>query len=683
MKHKLLILLMIAFSAQVWSQEGPVAVDDYFHAKAGDTITINVRENDYHPDGLNFKVQVASNCLSHTDSTITFYIDYHNYWMGYMLEDTLKTHYILVDENNLSGMDAQGFVFVLIEPHLCCNYLDINNIQAYIEPLGDYFINKTGNDTTSPTFEFPKRSGNNTIKCADLWVGGIDDIGDIAYSSENHWQGGWFINSGPLNVVGTELSSDHQTFIKWSKVWKLTKEEVEYHASHFLEEGYEPIEDIATWPAHGDPTLHQAEELAPYVDVDGDGHYNPMNGDYPLIRGDQCTYYILNDVLLKGSWFKLDTHQGLGFEYHVMSYAFHSDKSTALNNTIFVSYKIYNRSNHTYRDTYIGCDANISIGNKLDNFMGCDVERSAYYGYNGDDYDEDYYGNNPPTQAVVLLGGPLLDANGQDNPIGECNESINGVGFGDGVVDNERFGMTGFVAYNDEYTNNQGNPYASPSTYYYLQGLWLDGTSVQYGGDGSFSNGACGPNARFMFPGTSDPCHWGTGGVPPQGQENWTEITAGNTPRDRWGVGSMGPFTFEPGSMERIDIAYVASFADPGETAVETLMRSVDEVRAKYLENPTYFGYQWLGMEQNQINPQENKLVVYPNPVSNNLTFSYNENGGEANYILTDMMGKIEMTGKPDRNESHTLDVSQLNPGIYVLSVISDNGNYTTKVIKY
>ncbi|PKP31388.1 MAG: hypothetical protein CVT99_09590 [Bacteroidetes bacterium HGW-Bacteroidetes-16] len=112
-------------------------------------------------------------------------------------------------------------------------------------------------------------------------------------------------------------------------------------------------------------------------------------------------------------------------------------------------------------------------------------------------------------------------------------------------------------------------------------------------------------------------------------------------------------------------------------------MRSVDEVRAKYLENPTYFGYQWLGMEQNQINPQENKLVVYPNPVSNNLTFSYNENGGEANYILTDMMGKIEMTGKPDRNESHTLDVSQLNPGIYVLSVISDNGNYTTKVIKY
>ena len=682
MKHKILILLMIAFSAHAWSQEGPVAVDDYAYAKAGDTITINVLENDYHPEGLNFRISVTSNCLSHTDSTITLYIDYHNYWTGYMLEDTMKAHYILVDENNLSGIDAQGFVFVFIEPHLCCNYLDINNIKAFIEPLGDYFINKSGHDTTSPTFEFPKGSRNNTIRCAGLWAAGIDEKEVLAFSAENENSGDIYIYSGPLGFDGENLSNDYETSVKWNKVWKLTKEEVGYHVMHYWEEGYEPLEDIATWPAHGDTNINQAAELAPYVDVDGDGVYKPMMGDYPLIRGDQCTYYIINDVKFNKMNYNEIIRRGLGFEYHVMSYAFHIDKSTALNNTIFVSYKIYNRSIHPYHDTYLGVRTNLAIGNKLDDFLGCDVARSAYYGYNGDNFDEDYYGNNPPAQAVVLLGGPLQDANGVDDPSGECNESVNGVGFGDGIADNERFGMSGFIAFIHDHSINQGNPGPSPLIYNYLNSQWIDGTPVEYGGDGSSINGAYGPNARFMFPGTSDPCHWGTGGVPPQGQENWTEITAGNTPRDRWGVGSMGPFTFESGTMERIDIAYVASFADPGETAVETLMRSVDEVRAKYLENPTYFGYQWLGMEENQINPQENKLVVYPNPVTNNLTFSYKENGGEANYILTDMMGKIEMTGKPDRNESHTLDVSQLNQGIYILSITTNNGRSVAKVIK-
>lgn len=684
MKHKLLILIMVAFSTQAWSQEGPVALDDYAYAKAGDTITINVLENDYHPEGLNFRISVASNCLSHTDSTITYYIDYGAYRNGYMLQDTLAALYVLIDENGFNGENALGLVEILIEPVLCCNYLDINNIKSYIQPFGNQFFRKDSRDT-SASFEFPKGSGKSTLNCSALWVAGMYESNTICSSMEMTGVGDMWFNPGPFSIDGIHLSTDYQTMLEWTKVWKLTKEQVEFHALHYWEEGYEPIEDIVTWPAHGDPTLHQTEELAPFVDVDGDGQYNAVLGDYPLIRGDQCIFFIIHD---NGAPENNNDpyHAGLGLECHVMAYEFYNENSLAMNNTVFLSYKIYNRSDNTYDDTYIGLYAHFAIGNMLDDYLGCDVSRGAFYGYNGDNYDEGGYDENPPAQAVVLLGGPLMDANGTDDPQGQCNESINGVGFEDGIVDNERYSMSYFTSFNSNYyldsINIQGTPYAPVQIYNCLQGRWLDTTNITYGGGGCPATGSYGPDARFMYPGLSDPCNWGTGGVAPNGPLDWTEISADNLPGDRYGTGSMGPFTFEPGTMERIDIAYVASFADPGETAIETLMRSVDEVRAKYLENPTYFGYQWLGMEEKQIDPQENKLVVYPNPVNSQLTFNYNVTDTKADYLLTDIMGIVILHGTLDNREQHIIDVSKLKTGIYILTVLTVNGNYTSRVIK-
>ena len=46
--------------------------------------------------------------------------------------------------------------------------------------------------------------------------------------------------------------------------------------------------------------------------------------------------------------------------------------------------------------------------------------------------DPGAYGDYPPAQGIVILGGPYMDADGIDNPDNECDESINGVGFGDG-----------------------------------------------------------------------------------------------------------------------------------------------------------------------------------------------------------------------------------------------------------
>lgn len=99
------------------------------------------------------------------------------------------------------------------------------------------------------------------------------------------------------------------------------------------------------------------------------------------------------------------------------------------------------------------------------------MQRGLGYCYNGKAVDGtgqiEAYGDQPPAIGIDFFQGPYMDPDGIDNPkyniytdadgntIYEqiCDESINGVNFGDGIVDNERFGMRRFV-----YHNNTGVP---------------------------------------------------------------------------------------------------------------------------------------------------------------------------------------------------------------------------------
>lgn len=84
-----------------------------------------------------------------------------------------------------------------------------------------------------------------------------------------------------------------------------------------------------------------------------------------------------------------------------------------------------------------------------------------------------------------------------------------------------------------------------------------------------------------MFPGTTDPLGWGTGGVP---QPNWTEQTANNTPNDRRFVESAGPFILKPGAVNNITVGVVwarSTGGDPFES-VETLRRADDKAQALF-----------------------------------------------------------------------------------------------------
>jgi len=677
MKRFLSLLTLLVSSVIVFGQIYPVAVNDYAEVQLEEALTINVVANDYHPDGKSFRIFNADNCQSFTDSTITFNkFDYDTYYNKF---DTIRINYRLVDEDGSFGYESFGKVLITIDNQQSFDYLEINNIRARIQPSANQFWPGPGNDFA--IYEFPKGTGKTSMFNTTLWVGGLDEANNLRLAAERYKQWGHDFWPGPLSVDGGMVSIDTATVIDWYRVWKLTKEEVEYHRLHYTDYNYMPSEAIRTWPAHGDPELNQASYLAPFIDVDGDSIYNPWFGDYPLIRGDECIYFIVNDVRTHDE----SGGEQIGLEIHGMAYEFLNDEVAPMNNTLFLSYKVFNRSPFNLKDCYIGIFSDIDLGYAFDDYVGCDVGRGAFYGYNGVPIDgngePEAYGENPPAQGVVILGGPLIDENGIDDPDDQCDEGINGVGFGDGTADNERYGMTNFVYFNNT-ASATGDPSIAPEYYGYMQGIWKDGTSMEYGGNGHVSSGAYGPAADFMFPGLSDPCNWGTGGEEPYGPIEWTEETAGNIPSDRRGLSAMGPFTFEAGSMERIDFAFVSAFPEDGNTSVETLKEYIDVVKGEYYEDPTYFGYQWLDVDEKPDDLRDNMVNVYPNPAADQLTFSCSSLTEKSNYKVISITGKTMIEGIIQPMEEIELQISELNSGLYILVISDGEKTYSSKLLK-
>ena len=457
--------------------------------------------------------------------------------------------------------------------------IDINNVKTTLYGTGNFFRIRGGENTEQGYF-VPSTGDASTIFQNTLWIGGLDADDSLHLAAVRFNQVGEDFWSGPLRV--TDASTDIFNVMNYHHVWKVSRAEIE---TLIANPGGDIPEDILTWPGNGNVADGFAATLAPFVDVDGDGVYDPHNGDYPDILGDMALFCIYNDnydFYNNGYVHHGESGGGaLGIEVHCMLYGFNAPDDEILNNTLFMRQWIYNRSSNDYHDTYIGSWTDFDIGYARDDYNGCNVQHGYYYGYNADDFDGDgepgSYGANPPAQVIMILGGPTMNPDGLDNPKYDSNgnqivdESINGIGFGDGVIDNERLGMTGYF-YHENTAAMNGDPEEAQHYYNLLRGIWKSGDHVQYGGYGfPGAPGTVGPECKFMFPYDSDPYNWGTGGVMPNGGYNqngfyWSEETGDNgqpnTPGDRRGLASSGPFTFGSGTVQVIDRAYITCWLE-------------------------------------------------------------------------------------------------------------------------
>ena len=393
--------------------------------------------------------------------------------------------------------------------------------------------------------------------------------------------------------------------------------------------------------------------LAPFWDNNDDGLYNPADGDYPFydldgilpcgttrelrrprLYGDGTAWWVYND---RGNIHAGPNGEAIGME--IRGQAFQFSTNDAMNDMSFYNYALINRSTYTLVDTYFGVYADGDLGQAGDDYVGCHVSKGIGYFYNGDAVDgtgEAFaYGANPPAIGIDFFEGPYQDPNGKDDcsswdaqsnlVCNDCvlNGNINGLNFGDGIVDNERWGMRRFVYYTGG-GGVTGDPNTPPHFYNYLRGYWQDNERMLYYGNGHPSGGANGPITDFMFPRETDPCGWGQGGIP---MPIWTEETSGNEPADRRLLQSSGPFVLEPGAVNDITVGLVwARSYEGGLLASVDKMLQSDEKAQRLFEN-CFQVVDGPDAPELTIVEQDQKLIfhIWNKTSSNNFMEAYKE----------------------------------------------------------
>ena len=603
-------------------------------------------------------------------------------------------------------------------PSSSYDWLDINNVRTRINSGGDMWWDLPAG--TGSKYYIPANGSATSLFAGSLWIAGVDVNNQLKCAALRFRQVGNDYYTGPLTVDG-KASITPETCAKWDKIFKITRAEVDEFLSHVedgsVQDGTAEIPSIiANWPATraDDDPEGIAYYLAPFYDANGDGEYDPKQGDYPyydisnelchtkiptmeeevygtmhgsiladqVLKGDQTLWWIFND---KGAAHTESGGQAIGIEVRAQAFAFATNDE--INNMTFYSYEIINRSTYTLTGTYFSPWTDVDLGYGWDDYVGCDVERGLGYGYNGSAVDgsgePEAYGSQPPAIGIDFFQGPYMDADGLDNPkytfmqvfdhldpvtgdsifvndsstaVQVVDESINGVNFGNGIVDDERFGMRRFVYHNNSSADN-GDPSTAPQYYNYLRGIWKNGAKMRYGGNAYTGTDVVGPDCDFMFPGDSDPWNWGTNGTPPQGGFNangkfWTEEQCGNAPNDRRFMQSAGPFTLEPGAVNYITFGVPwARATSGGAWASVELLRVVDD-KCQALFDNCFKVIDGPNAPDLTIRELDQQLIVYLSnaPLSNNYKEGYIELDPEI------PVGRVDTEVIKDSTEIITID---------------------------
>lgn len=701
MKKILLLLSSILLFIIGYSQNAPIAVNDTLFVDFNDSIYVRdfkaklILANDSDPDvdaiKLDSTYYIGSGFYKDSMQIIgpTTYFWSFSYIpaLNYVGLDSIQ--YIIHDDGNPIRFDtATIYLFV---KHQKYQQLNLNNINAR---LGLYSL-FNDEDNAIAGFEVPKGSSSHSIFAANLWMAGVNQ-NDVYMNAETFGVPWYNVNKltefkSPSGPIMDSIYYDTTSYdFKWDRLWKVNQSDILSHQSNWNAGGYQPIEVIANWPAHGDTTKGQAYYLAPFIDNNNDGDYNPLDGDYPKIKGQQAVYYIYNDI----RW-QANTSEPMQSEVHYMAYTYNCTSDSALAHTVFVDYTIYNRSKLTYDSTYVGMWTDLDIGNSSDDFIGCDVARSTYYGYNGDDNDDNDYGVHPAAQGVTFLKGAQQDNDGIDNPFTQNMQDVIdsngtpyadlGTGFGDGILDNEHWGMEHFMYYNKGLGAflGDGDPMVNTNYYNYLKSFWRDNTHLVWGGNGnSASTGGTIP-AKYMFPGDSDPLWYGTNGVNTT-PSDWNETNAGNAPGDRRGVGSTGPFTFEPDSSVEITMAFVfgRDYQTTGAQAgVVVMQERIDSIQS-YFKDGFARIISSCGLPTSVKNDvKKSNLLVYPNPFSAQFNINYSTKNNNATLEVYNILGE-RILSQSIQQDVTTIDLSSQKKGIYFIRIVDGENLLTQKVIK-
>lgn len=545
-------------------------------------------------------------------------------------------------------------------------YMEYNNIRARYYNNGMLF--KGFNGTSS--FEVPKNSGKTSIFASGLWLSAQDENQNKYCAVSQYNTNGNDFHTGPLKKSGLDQGTTTESeVLTFDKIWNVSKVQIENHIENYSFSTYEMPQGILTWPAHGNYVQDYTHYLAPFIDVNENGMYEPNLGDYPDIKGDQSIYWIFNDNF--GEHEESTGSTPLKVEIHAQAYSFsctmNNENATILNNTNFIEYRIINRSQISYHDFKMAFFTDGDLGDPTDDYIGTNVGLNSLYFYNGDDMDgtgvNQEYGLNPPAQFICILDGPFANNNDYiDND-------------NDGTIDEE--GEKCLLSRSVYYGGGgaMGDPTQYFDFYNYLDGYWRDGRSYTYGGTGYRPFG--GTQTKYIYPGASDPWNNGTWGesMDYNLEGGWTEANEEHEPGDRKGLAICGAVNLEPNQELKFELALVWSRGEDGAmSSVNKGFTDVAQIIEMYKEGTLDNCVSNISV--NEVDKNES-LEVFPNPVTDLFVIKGAEIG--SHFELLNLKGQLLMKGSINQE---TINIIDLTEGTYVLKIIQKNESKTIKIVK-
>lgn len=492
--------------------------------------------------------------------------------------------------------------------------------------------------------------------------------GDLEGFFMNYGSNGSFV-PGPYTSAG---SYSHLIEDKYNRGYYVSKEMIEAHITAIgnNDPNYVIPFGIKYWPTNGDITKGQAENLAAYVDRNGNGSYDPENGDYPSIYGDQCLLNIYHQHPLMLESNSIETHQ-----YY---FTFDCTIGDELENTVFIRQDEFLRE-HDLIDAYHGTFMDLDIGRPFDDYCGTNVELGMIYGYNGDSVDEPtpgiaVFNDTLPYFGIMALKGVKLPESGADRPFGVGpNESINGLGFGDGIPGNEYYTIESSITITS-ISPGAINPNDLSSAYSVMQGNYGNGTQ-QYSGSIPI---------RHSYFDNSDPLFYTSGGL--NHGNNYSELTENNTVGDRRMYCASGPTDFYMGDTMVLINAYIVGIDTvniSSDSSRVLLFNYGQSIREMYALNSTPcggdFGTYVSDNDASLDELVEGQIFVYPNPT--NSSFQFKGIAGNSELEIVDLNGRIVLS-QHNITDEITVHIPHLVNSIYFLQIKDENGTHVLRLLK-
>lgn len=519
--------------------------------------------------------------------------------------------------------------------------IDLNQASGIINNDGIFFNHHS---TGQPGYEIPKGSGSNIIYSSSFWFAGMIEDSILGMAASIFSGAGKDLFPGP---IASNYADQNYINRYTDAMWSFTQAEIDLYENYWnvcigpnasqvdcnaLTMNQIPSNDlinrINNWPAHGDYNNDESFYLAPFVDKNMNGLYEPNEGDLPKIKGCSAVYMILNDE--KG----VHTSSGgakMGIEIHYMLYQFESFND--INNTTFIEMKLYNRSNDTIKDFIITNFLDGDLGGPNDDYFGSNPSKNLMYYYNGDNQDNTYggsigYGVNPPSFGLMCLSDNLSSVKQYSSFL-------------------------------------HGDSFEKENLYRQMHGIWGDSTDIL---DNS--------NQPTKFQYYDDPNISGS----------YSELQSGINAGDRRGMMSIEIGDFAPSDESTgfgpipIINTFAVVYARPGNHLenVSALFETADFIQNFYDQNQLGCHEAVLGLSEVV---ELDKIDVYPNPVIDKVILKLNSNDQGAGYILSttgQLMKSFWISGTMTE-----VDCSGFVAGMYHIYVNQNGIISTTPIVKY